>query len=285
MASSTPARYAALADVRPASSMPVFAHERLLPVHPVLAPLLTGSEGAQGSSVGLVRGQTVVCAGSAAVSCALGLVAEATRTGSWAAIVGLPSLGVMAAAAIGVSLDRTVFVSDHDLRVPFVDRNENRRGGGTTKDARGDVASALSALIDGVDLVVVSRRFVSTLSASLVRRLQNRAQSKGSVLVVIGDPVATSVDIRFVARTVSWEGVGEGYGHLRRRLVAVEVDGRRCPRPRAHTVWMPDATGGLASVDRLAAVDDGVVIPLHRGNRSHTRHDQHDRHDRRGDDR
>lgn len=257
-------------DAVPASSMPVFAHERSLPIHPTLAPLLAGPDGTSTPSAGLVRGQTVVCAGSAGVSCALGLVAGVTGAGSWAAIVGLPSIGVQAAAAIGVSLDRTVFV-----RQPGQDRVADT----ARKDPRSDIGSALSALIDGIDLVVVSRRVLAALSSSFVRRLQSRAQSKGSVLLVIGEPASTSVDIRLAAHTVHWEGVGEGYGHLRRRLVAVEMDGRRCPRPRRHTVWLPDERGALASVDRLAAIgegdphlvsgppergEDGIVIPLRR---------------------
>lgn len=238
--------------------MPVFAHERLLPVPAALSSLfanpVTVNSGTV-TSAGLVRGQTVACTGSAAVSCALGLVAEATREGSWAAIVGLPSIGVLAAATVGVSLERTVFIGLSESQSPG-------------SEPRGDLGAALSALIDGIDIVVIARRCVSAMSPSLVRRLQTRAQSKGSVLVIIGDPPSVSVDIRLTARTVHWEGLGEGHGHLRRRLVAVEMDGRRCPRPRVHTVWLPDASGALTSVDQVSAAaqpvdaDDAVVVPL-----------------------
>lgn len=220
----------ALPGVVPVSEMPVFARERVLPVHDALTPLFADSGAVSDSAVGLVRGQTVVCTGSVAVSCALGLVAGVTQAGSWAAIVGMPSIGLQAAATIGVSLERTVFVHHADTA---------------------DTGAALSALVDGVDLVVVSRSVVSTLSASLVRRLQSRAQSKGSVLLLIGDPPSTSVDVRLTARTVHWEGVGDGHGHLRRRLVSVEMEGRRCPRRRIHTVWLPDASGAPARVDHL----------------------------------
>jgi hypothetical protein len=190
--------------------------------------------------VGLVRGQTVVCSGPAAVSCALGLAAGATRAGSWAAIVGLPSIGVLAAATVGVSLERTVFIEHPDARPA---------DNGPNDGSRGDFGAVLSALIDGIDVIVIGRRCMAALSASLVRRLQTRAQSKGSVLVIVGDPSAVSVDIRFTARTVHWEGLGDGHGHLRRRLVAVEMDGRRCPRSRVHTVWLPDSNGELAPAD------------------------------------
>lgn len=232
------ALHALSGDVVPLSKVPVFAHERLLPVHDALVPLFASSPD---SPAGLVRGQTVVCTGSVAVSCALGLVAGVTQAGSWAAIVGMPSIGVLAAATIGVSLDRTVFVNSGSV-------NQTSTADSGT---RGDSGAALSALVDGVDLVVVARSVMTSLHSSAVRRLQNRAQSKGSVLVIIGDPPATSVDVRLTARSVQWEGLGDGYGHLRRRLVSVEMEGRRCPRRRVHSVWLPDTSGALARVGHL----------------------------------
>jgi hypothetical protein len=232
------ALHALSGDVVPLSKVPVFAHERLLPVHDALVPLFASSPD---SPAGLVRGQTVVCTGSVAVSCALGLVAGVTQAGSWAAIVGMPSIGVLAAATIGVSLDRTVFVNSSSVN----------QTGTADSGTRGDSGAALSALVDGVDLVVVARSVMTSLHSSVVRRLQNRAQSKGSVLVIIGDPPATSVDVRLTARSVQWEGLGDGHGHLRRRLVSVEMEGRRCPRRRVHSVWLPDTSGALARVGHL----------------------------------
>ncbi|MFM8857743.1 MAG: hypothetical protein ACKOI2_11195 [Actinomycetota bacterium] len=240
------ALHALSGDVIAVSKMPVFAHERLLPVHDALIPLFASSPD---SPAGLVRGQTVVCAGSVAVSCALGLVAGVTQAGSWAAIVGMPSIGILAAATIGVSLDRTVFVNASSVN----------RASTADPGTRGDNGAALSALVDGVDLVVVARSVLATLHSSVVRRLQNRAQSKGSVLVIIGDPPATSVDVRLTARSVQWEGLGDGHGHLRRRLVSVEMEGRRCPRRRVHSVWLPDTSGALARVGHLVDLVDHAI--------------------------
>lgn len=273
MAVSAPFGRGVLAQVVPASSMPVFAHERLLPVLPALTPLFTGPEGSSTTSpVGLVRGQTVVCAGTAAASCALGLAAAATQAGSWVAFVGLPTIGLLAASTIGVSLERTVFVDR-----PHGHSTADASGGGGRDTARSDVGAALAALVDGLDLVVVARRSVSTLPPSLVRRLQIRAQSKGSVLVIVGDtPSSVSVDLRLTARAVHWEGLGEGHGHLRRRLVSIEMDGRRCPRRRDHVVWLPDASGAMSAVDDVQAASactrtdrdiesrDGVVVAIRR---------------------
>lgn len=222
----------------PTSSKPVLAHERLLPVVDALVPLMAAPEESAHLPVGLTRGQTVLCTGSAAVSCALGLVAGVTQAGSWAAIVAMPSIGIQAAATMGVALSRTVFVADP----------ESSKG-----SPRDGIEAVLSTLVDGMDLVVVPQRIATSLSTSLVRRLRSRMQSRGAVLVLVadtaaGDPGSTSVDIRFTARTVRWDGLGEGHGHLRRRLVSVEMDGRRCPRARVRTLWMPDPTGASAVV-------------------------------------
>lgn len=202
----------------------LMARDRVLPVHEALAPFFENS--------GLVRGQTVACVGSAAISCAFAVLAEPTRTGSWAAIVGLPSVGILAADTAGVCLERVVFVDRPEIE----SRHSISR----------DLAGALAALVDGMDLIVLARRFVTAASPSLIRRLQTRVSSKGGVMLIIGDPGQISVDVRLSTRTQHWEGVGSGHGHLRRRLVTVRVDGRRCARSREHAMWLPDATGALA---------------------------------------
>src|SRR3954466_12656202 len=88
----TAAQYA-----RPVSS----AHEQVLPVLPALASLFPGGALRRGSLV-------AVDGGPAVTSLALALLAEASAAGSWAAAVGLPSLGLAAAAELGVSLGRLV---------------------------------------------------------------------------------------------------------------------------------------------------------------------------------
>jgi threonine dehydrogenase-like Zn-dependent dehydrogenase len=222
------------------------------------------SSAAQESPVGLVRGQTVVCAGSAAVSCALGLVAGVTQAGSWAAVVGMPSIGALAASSIGVVLERTVFIGhpdSHRTNDARTHRTNDARTHRTDDDVQERIGAVLSALIDGIDLVVISRTCASAVSPSLLRRLQTRAQSKGGVLVIVGESSSVSADIRLTARTVQWEGLGEGYGHLRRRLVTLDMDGRRCPRPRTHTVWLPDTRGALAPVDTTGATREHMYRP------------------------
>lgn len=224
-----PARVAT--DVTTASTA-VLARERNLPVHPVLAPLLAS---------GLVRGQTVVCAGSASVSCALALLVAPTRQGSWAGVIGVPSLGVVAAADMGVDLDRTVFV----------------RG---RLDAHGDPANVLGALVDGVDLVVTSARFVSSLAPSLVRRFTTRLQSRGAVCIVVDDTRAMSGDVRISTRVRELTGIGDGHGHVSARRVTLEVDGRRHERSVRRDVWLPGPSGCPEEVRDVASPEIGLRV-------------------------
>ena len=85
---------------------PVLAGERVLPLVPALAAIFPAA--------GLRRGATVVVAtngeAQGAVSLALALVAEASATGSWCAVVGVPDLGLLAAAELGACLDRVALV-------------------------------------------------------------------------------------------------------------------------------------------------------------------------------
>src|SRR5947209_4215407 len=74
---------------------------RVLPVLPALSGLLP--EG------GLKRGSVVSVAG--ATSLALALLAGPSAAGSWCAAVGMPSLGVAAAAEVGIALERFPLVA------------------------------------------------------------------------------------------------------------------------------------------------------------------------------
>lgn len=223
----------------------VMAHERLLPLHPVLAPLFGVSPG----DPGLVRGHTVVCSGSAAMSCALALMAAPTQAGSWAGVVGLPAVGVSAAAELGVVLSRTIFVANASAEST-------------------DPAAVLSALVDGVEVLLLSRRVATGVSAGVMRKLHSRLQNRGGVLVLVGDPGSVDVDLRLEATTRAWHGVGAGNGHLQRRHVAIELDARRRGRPARADVWLPDQRGELSAYDGAPDQHDDAsldnVRPLRR---------------------
>lgn len=207
------------------------AHERLVPVHTALAPLF----GDDSSAAAVVRGQTVSCVGDAAMSCALALVSAPSRAGSWVGVVGLPSVGIAAAAELGVALERTVFIA-------------------RPTDVGNETGNVFGAIVDGFDLVVVSASTVSSLPPSLSRRLSTRVQSRGAVLVVVGECTAVSADVRFTTTSHGWNGVGQGHGHLQRRRVSIELDGRRRGRATRCDVWLPGPSGALEPVEALADV-------------------------------
>jgi len=132
------------------------------PVRSELRDLLPGH--------GLRRGSTIAITGDepGAPSLLLALLAEASRTGSWCAVVGLPALGLVAAAELGIALDRT----------------SRRTEPGT---AVGHPWSLL--LLDGFDVVVATtgtppeNRVTAAMAGA---SLAARARQSGSVLVPVG---------------------------------------------------------------------------------------------------
>ncbi len=193
----------------------VAASERTLPVDPCLAGLLPS----------LQRGSTIACGGRAAVSLALAIAASPSREGAWVGVAGLPELGIRAAAEMGVALQRLVMVTGDPSWV-----------------------DVLAAMIDGFDVILVGQG-VARLGPGAVRRLQARAQSRGVVMLTVGVP-ALGADLQLTADDDHWVGLGQGHGVATGRRVSVELGGRRMPRPRQATVWLPGAGGALA-----AAVD------------------------------
>jgi hypothetical protein len=208
------ARLAAIDDrVRPVT----LAERHTLAVVEPLAPLLPGG--------GLRRGTVVGVGGGAATSLALALVAEASGQGSWVATVGLPDLGLVAAAELGVALDRLAVVSTPDS---------------------GRWPSVVAALVDAVDLVLVGPTRVRPADA---RRLAARARERGSILLPVGGNWPEAPDVVVSSDAGRWEGLGEGHGHLRARRVRVGATGRRdASRPRSVEVWLPAEDGSIAAV-------------------------------------
>jgi hypothetical protein len=219
------ARLAALPGVSTASRVAAQADQarvtgRVLPVAPALAGLLPAA--------GLRRGTTVAVHGSS--SLLLALLAEATAAGSWAAVVGLPSLGLAAAAEYGVDVGRLALVPRPGADLPAV----------------------LAALLDGVDLVVAS---TSTIQPAVARRLSARARHRGAVLLAFG--AWPAADVELSCRLEPWSGLEDGYGHLRQRQALVRARGRgAAARPVSAQLWLPGRDGSLrsAAASRLTPV-------------------------------
>jgi hypothetical protein len=226
------------------------AREHRLPVLDPLAALLPGGA--------LRRGVTVaVAGGDGATSLALALAAGPSAAGSWVAAVGLPDLGLPAAAELGIALERLVVVR----RPPPA--------------SWGTVVAALVGAFDVVLLAPTHR-----VCSADARRLAARARERGSVLVALPPgPTASpggraaraglEADVSLTVTTTRWEGLGRGHGHLRARRVEVVAGGRRdAARPTRLPLWLPspDPDVPIAAVrpdDHLAAGDLAPVVPLH----------------------
>jgi hypothetical protein len=200
----------------------VLAGESLLPVLPALRGLLPGG--------GLYRGSVVTSEDWGLLS--LGLVAGAVADGAWCAVVGVPVIGMRAAAEAGVDPGRVLLVAEPGPRWPQV----------------------VASLLDGFDIVLL--RPPDQPSAPLRRKLEAAARRYGSVLVVAGNwPGAQS---RLLVTDVEWTGIGTGYGRLHARRVRVSASGRGAgERPRSAWLWLPGPDGAVTlAADGAAAAAD-----------------------------
>jgi hypothetical protein len=218
--------------VRPVS----LAGEQRLEVAPALSGLVPGG--------GIRRGSTTtVASGPAggATSLALALLARATVEGSWCAAVGLPELGLVTAAELGVDLSRLVLVPAPEDRWMTV----------------------VAALLDGVDVVLF--RSPRRVRPPDIRRLAGRARERGAALVVLAGRAGAGerseptrawpgvTDMGLAVTASRWTGLGEGHGSLRGRLVEVVAEGRgaaaRLVRAR---LWLPSPDGEVALAQEVA---------------------------------
>jgi hypothetical protein len=188
------------------------AGEQLLPVVGPLQPLLPGG--------GLRRGTVVGVTGS--VTLALAVLAGPSQAGSWTAVVGLPSVGMLAASELGLDLGRCALVPAPGPTWPTV----------------------VAALLDAIDVVAVAvpAGGGGRVRAADARRLAARARERGSVLVVVGSwPEAPDVRLSVApSGGVSWDGLAHGHGALRRRSLSVVAGGRgAAARERRATVELP----------------------------------------------
>ena len=203
------------------------AGQHLLPVTDAFEPLLP--------EAGLRRGTVVAIEGAAATSLALALAAGASAAGSWVGVVGVPSLGLAAAAELGVALDRLVLVAP---------------------PAPGEWATVAATLVDAFDVVLAAPPRRGGVSAG--RRLQARVRDRRAVLCTVRANGGTEADLTLGTVAVEWDGLEPGAGYLQARRVTVEATGRRAAaRPRRATLWLPDADGNVRREEPTAA-----VVPL-----------------------
>ena len=203
------------------------AREQRFPVLPALEPLIPGA--------GLRRGSTLAVDGPAATSLALAVAAAASQDGAWVAAVGFPSLGLLAAAELGLALERFVLVASPDT-APGPD-NETATW-----------AAAVAALVDAFEVVLVQA--TDPVRSRDARRLAARTRERDALLVQVGSRVwPEGADVTLEVTAATWEGLGEGHGHLRARRVTVVGGGRReASRPRQTELWLPSVDGAVEPV-------------------------------------
>ncbi|WP_179956680.1 hypothetical protein [Amycolatopsis anabasis] len=210
------AKLASLPGVSTASGVAAAAEHahvtgRVLPVAAALRDLLP--------SAGLRRGSTVAVHGAS--SLLLALLAEATANGSWAAAVGMPDLGLVAAQELGVEVGRFALVPHPGV----------------------EFAPVVAALLDGLDLVAVDP--AGRLAPQVARRLSARARHRGAVLLSCGAWPGAEVELHCAAGR--WTGLESGYGYLGTRRVTVHAGGRgAAARPVRAELLLPGPAGVVA---------------------------------------
>jgi hypothetical protein len=181
------------------------------PVLEPLAPLLPGG--------GLRRGSVVSVQGSAALL--LALLAAATAQDTWAAVIGVGDLGVLAAAEVGVMVQRLALIP--------------RPGP--------DPAPVAAVLLDGMGLVALAD--VGQMPSGVRRSLAARARQRGSVLLPFGR--WPGADIELNCHAEAWYGTEAGHGRLRYREVMVHAVGRgAAAQPRTARLLLPGPDGAVA---------------------------------------
>ncbi|WP_330183276.1 hypothetical protein OHB26_06250 [Nocardia sp. NBC_01503] len=200
-----------------------------LPVPPVLENLLP--EG------GLAKGSVVLYSG--AHSLLSGLLASVTGSGGYAAVVGMPRLGLLAAAEMGARLDRLAVVADPGS----------------------DPLEVASVLLDGLDLVVLGLNGAA-VPMSRTRVLTAKARSKGATLVVTGGSWAGPV-LRIDTEVTGYSGLGRGCGRLRTVLLNVSVRSRSA-QPRTGHLTLCPSNGRVewVATNQAVAANHGAAEPL-----------------------
>ena len=195
-----------------------------IPVLPALRRLLPD---------GLPRGQIVMVDAVGALP--LALIAGAISVGDvgndrWAAVVGVPEFGVLAAAGMAADLDRLLLIDEPGERWPEV----------------------VAALLPAVEVVLVQPP--ARPPTGVTRRLAALARQHGAVLIVAG--AWEGARLRLQVTSALWTGLGDGHGHLRARRVQVIADGRGAgARARTAWLWLPGPDGSVEPAD-LEAVED-----------------------------
>jgi hypothetical protein len=181
--------------------------DRLLPVVAQLRPLFPGGGLRRGSTVSIAPGPVP----RGATSLLFGLLAEASAAGSWCGVVGLPDLGLVAAAQAGVEVSRLALVPNPGP----------------------EWVSVVAALLDGVDIVAVAP--AGPVAPTVVSRLSARARQRGSILVPCGQWHGADLTVDVVGG--AWHGLGQGRGRLSQHELEIVAYGRGAAARTRRVRW------------------------------------------------
>lgn len=180
----------------------------------------------------LPSGEVVVVSGSTGLL--LSLLAVASEAGAWAAVVGMPTLGLLAAEQCGVDLGRLVMVPDPGAEAHTV----------------------VGALLDGMDVVVLGE--LTVLAGQDRRRLLGRARERGSTLLSAAAWPGAAVVLE--ARVSRWTGAGTGDGHLREQRLTVTRTGRgAASAPLDVELLLPSAAAPVVLMPGQVRDDPGLA--------------------------
>lgn len=185
-----------------------------LPVAPPLHDLMPGG--------GLARG-SVVAVPEFGLLC-LALAAGASAAGAWCGLAGVPELGVLAAAGLGLDPERTLLIPQPGTVWPQV----------------------VSSLLDGCELVLL--RLPVVAAAQTRRRLEATLRRATGVLLVAGEWPGAHVVLQVTQQ--QWSGLGDGHGRLRACRAEVMAGGRGAAgRIRTRWLWLPAEDGTVATAE------------------------------------
>lgn len=200
---------------------------RMLPVPPPLADLLPRG--------GLTRGTVVSIDGTASVL--IGLLATVTAGGGHTAVIGMPKLGLLAAAEQGANL----------AKIGLVPKPES------------SAIEVAAILLEGHDLVILELSG-EAISPSRTRAVIARARSKGAVLVVTNGRW-DGPDLRIESRVVGYTGLEQGHGRVSGVKLEVAAAGKGFQR-RTGRMEISDDGAGSVTWRTIADISTTVTAPL-----------------------
>jgi hypothetical protein len=188
---------------------------------------------------GIPEGATCAVRGSGTTGLALALAAELAGDELLAAI-GIPDLGLVAAAEAGISLERFALCPSPGRSWP----------------------EAAALALEGCAIVLLAAPTACT--TTVARRLATRAQERRALLVLLHSPAVPawswpmSPDIVLEVSDTTWYGTAAGPGRLTERVAQVRTKGRRAGPERATVLLLPDHSGHIARDATTPLVTDSL---------------------------